>query len=348
MKHVNIPIFIPHLGCPNDCAFCNQRKITGHMQFSAESVIPQIEGVLKTLNGQKAQISFFGGSFTGIDRPLMIKLLEIGQDYIKSDMVDSLRCSTRPDYINEEILDILLQYGVKTIELGVQSTSDKVLSACSRGHNAECAVKAMGAVKAHGFELIGQMMTCLPESTLEDEINTASDICKSGADGARIYPLVVFKDTALEKMVQTGKYIPVDEEENVFRAKEVKKVFLKHGVPVIRLGLQAQDNLTASGDISAGGYQPAIGAMADSAIYLDIITEQLEKYDKAVLKNAFATVNVARGETSSAVGMRKINKTILTEKYGLYKIKVVERDALAPFEASVRIVPDKRRCCGCI
>lgn len=348
MRHANIPIFIPHLGCPHDCAFCNQRKITGHSEFDAQSVIPQIEGALQTLNDANAQIAFFGGSFTGIDRDLMIRLLEIGQGYIKDGRVASMRCSTRPDYINDEILDILSHYGVTTVELGVQSTDDGVLRASNRGHTAKCAIEAMQAVKSHGLELIGQMMTCLPSSTLESEIKTAEDICNSGADGARIYPLVVFRQTALAQMVSNGAYVPVGEEENIHRAKEVKKAFLKNGVPVIRLGLQSQDNLSSDGDVFAGGYQPAIGAQVDGAIYLDVITAKLEKYSKEHLKNSFLTVHVGKGLTSSAVGMRKINKEILTQKYGIYKIKVTECDGIPPFEAEISVVADTRRCCGCI
>ena len=348
MKHANIPIFIPHLGCPNDCVFCNQRKITGHDEFDASSVIPQIESALSTLNGRKAQIAFFGGSFTGIDRGLMIKLLEIGYGYIRTGAVDSMRCSTRPDYINSEILDILESYGVKTVELGIQSTSDTVLTASRRGHSAECSLKAMRAVKEHGFELIGQMMTCLPRSALSDEIKTAQDICDMNADGARIYPLVVFKETALAKMTESGEYTPVDASENIYRAKEVKKVFLKNNVPVIRLGLQAQDNLSSDGDIAAGEYQSAIGVMVDGAIYLELLCEKLDKYTSDELKCAFLNVECTVGASSAVAGINKENKRILLEKYGLYKIKITEKEAMKPFEISIRVVADARRGSRCI
>ncbi len=342
MKHVNIPIFIPHLGCPNDCVFCNQRKITKTAEFDPDTVIPQIEAVLKTTDGCEREIAFFGGSFTGIDRALMIKLLEIGHSYIKNGDVTALRCSTRPDYINTEILDILKFYGVKTVELGIQSTDDDVLKACKRGHTKEQSINAMKSVKAHGFDLIGQMMTSLPSSCIESEIKTAQDICLCHADGARIYPTVVFCDTALAEMTKLGLYTPSTREETVLRAKEVKKVFISRGVPVIRLGLQAQDNLGADGDIFAGEYDPSAGLATDSAIYLEK-TEKLLGEQIVTLKNAFVTLYVAKGHTSSAVGINKSNKEALIKKYGIYRIKVIEEENLTPYEIKIKVVPDTRR-----
>lgn len=342
MKHVNIPIFIPHLGCPNDCVFCNQRKITKTAEFDPDTVIPQIEAVLKTTEGAQREIAFFGGSFTGIDRTLMIKLLEIGNSYIKNGDVTALRCSTRPDYINDEILDILKFYGMKTVELGIQSTDDNVLKACKRGHTKEQSMTAMKAVKAHGFDLIGQMMTSLPSSSLESEVKTAEDICACRADGARIYPTVVFCDTALAEMTQTGLYIPSSKDEIIQRAKEVKKVFIKNGVPVIRLGLQAQDNLGENGDIFAGEYDPSAGLAVDSAIYFEK-TEKLLDEQTVTLKNVFVTLYVAKGHTSSAVGINKTNKEALIKKYGIYRIKVIEDENLIPYEIKIKVVPDTRR-----
>ena len=159
VRHINIPVFIPHLGCPNMCVFCNQRRISGTVQYSRDDVVKTIEEALATVSPeQEAQIAFFGGSFTGIDRDEMIYLLETGYGYVKSGRVSSIRLSTRPDYIDTEILDILSRYGVKTIELGLQSMSDRVLAACKRGHTAQTGREACRMIKGRGFELIGQMM----------------------------------------------------------------------------------------------------------------------------------------------------------------------------------------------
>ncbi|MBQ7383185.1 MAG: radical SAM protein, partial [Clostridia bacterium] len=134
-KHVNIPIFIPHLGCPNDCVFCNQRSISGRQSFDVSEVEPQIEQVLSTLSEDtEREIAFFGGSFTGIDRELMLYLLGVAKKYIDSGRVSGIRLSTRPDYIDRERLDILSRYGVSAVELGLQSMDERVLAASRRGH----------------------------------------------------------------------------------------------------------------------------------------------------------------------------------------------------------------------
>ena len=194
-SHRNIPIFVPHLGCPNMCVFCNQKKISGHEKADFSSVKDEIEKALETVPADcEVQIAFFGGSFTGIDREDMIYLLETAKEFIDRGRVDSIRLSTRPDYIDEEILDILLKYKVKTIELGIQSMDDGVLLKSGRGHTAKDTERACALINSYGFELVGQMMTALPGSAPEKEIYTAKRICEMGAKGARIYPTVVVGD----------------------------------------------------------------------------------------------------------------------------------------------------------
>ena len=188
MRHVNIPVFIPHLGCPNNCVFCDQRKISGCISFDESGVENEIKQALSTLSPEDdVEIAFFGGSFTGIDRDLMLRLLEISDKFVASGKVNRVRCSTRPDYIDNEVLKILHLHHVETIELGIQSVADAVLFASKRGHTSERTREACRAVKEFGFKLIGQMMIGLPGSTLADEIETAREICSLGADGARVH-----------------------------------------------------------------------------------------------------------------------------------------------------------------
>ena len=226
-KHINVPVFIPHLGCPNDCVFCNQRSISGKMKFEPDSVIDEIEQTLSTVAyNTEVEIAFFGGSFTGIDRQLMIRLLNIAQGYVDAGRVTSIRLSTRPDYIDDEIIGILKSYSVKTVELGIQSTSDKVLSECKRGHTSDASAIACKKLKDAGFSLIGQMMIGLPRSTPKTEMDTARIICSLCADGARVYPTVVFAQTELAKMSESGEYIPLSLEDAVERTKNVLDIFV--------------------------------------------------------------------------------------------------------------------------
>ena len=325
-RHANIPIFIPHLGCPNNCVFCNQRTISGHGDFKIESVREEIEVALATIDGDvEREIAFFGGSFTGIDRDLMIALLDLAESYVERGLVGEIRLSTRPDYIDGEILDILSRYSVKTVELGLQSMRDDVLCASKRGHNAECALRACRLIKERGFSLIGQMMIGLPKSSADDEIYTAELICRSGADGARVYPTVVFAETELAEMMKLGEYLPLDTESAVERTKNALAVFDRYGVPCIRVGLCASENLRDASLAIAGATHSAIGEMAMSELYFERICAEL---DKRNIKGGSLIIYVARGATSKAIGQKKKNKEKICKKYCLESLKVLEKSEL--------------------
>lgn len=324
-KHINIPIFIPHLGCPNDCAFCNQRSISGRTHFDISDVRRQIEEALSTAGDRESEIAFFGGSFTGIDRALMVSLLEIAEEYVRAGKVGSIRLSTRPDYINEEILDILGRYSVKTIELGIQSASDKVLVASKRGHTLSDTVKACKLIKERGFDLVGQMMIGLPMSDGDSEIETAKLICELGASEARIYPIVILKNTHLTKMVESGEYIPLNESELVGRSASVLEVFRNNGVKVLRIGLHSGTELNSGEEIACGYYHPAMGELVEGELYY----RELEKRLMTLDSPKKITVTVPRGELSKAIGQNGRNRRRLTEKLGLISIKFKEGEALS-------------------
>lgn len=341
-KHVNIPIFIPHLGCPNQCVFCNQRTISGVDKFDASDVKKQIEEALLTIDSScEAEIAFFGGSFTGIDRYLMISLLELAYEYVSLGKVKSIRCSTRPDYISDEILDILEKYRVDTIELGLQSSSDKVLSLSKRGHTRADEEKACKMIVDRGFKLVGQMMIGLPASTLESELETARFIVDSGAKGARIYPTVVFCGTELCEMSKCGQYLPIGFEDAVQRSAKVLEIFINSNVDVIRIGLCSSDNLVDEEKYYAGPNHPAIGEMVESAMLYNRIANLIEtgrSYADTVLK-----VFVARGCLSKAIGQKKTNKNRLILEYGFADVKITEDENLHGYE--VKIEKERKREC---
>ncbi|MBO5415454.1 MAG: radical SAM protein [Clostridia bacterium] len=329
-KHINIPIFIPHLGCPNDCVFCNQRSISGRQSFDVSDVEPQIERVLSTLSEDtEREIAFFGGSFTGIDRELMLYLLGVAKKYIDDGRVSGIRLSTRPDYIDRERLDILSQYGVSAVELGLQSMDEKVLAASRRGHTAADAERACALIKEYGFELVGQMMIGLPESSPETEVYTARRICEMGADGARVYPTVVFYGTELCRMAQSGRYTPLSQEDAVTRTRNVLDVFDRAGVRCIRVGLCASENLSDEDEVFGGANHSAVGELAMGELYFDRIVGELDRLGK---EGDFAgkslTIYAARGATSKVVGQNKRNKLRLCKKYGFNRIKILEKSEI--------------------
>ena len=330
-RHINIPIFIPHLGCPNQCVFCNQRTISGVTSFSIDTVRGEIEEALSTVGAyQTAEIAFFGGSFTGIDPSLMTELLEIGYEYVKSGRVESLRCSTRPDYIDEDILNTLKKYGVRTVELGLQSMDDEVLKISKRGHSSECAENACKMIKERGFSLIGQMMIGLPASTVEKEIYTAKRICEMGADGARIYPTVVFYETELCEMMQSGVYSPLTNEDAVERTKEALKIFVANDVPCIRVGLQSSENLSDASHVAGGANHSAIGELAMSALYLDKICKYIDDNAPSKIPEKIV-IYCPKGDVSKIVGQKRKNMQKIYEKYGIKSVKVLEKKELLSY-----------------
>lgn len=321
MRHVNVPVFIPHLGCPNQCVFCNQRSISEHKDFCEESVRDEIEQVLSTLRPEdQAEIAFFGGSFTGIDQGLMCRLLDLAQSYVQEGRVASIRLSTRPDYIDGKILSILSRYAVKTVELGLQSMDDAVLTACRRGHTAREAEAACRAVVEAGFSLVGQMMIGLPASTPESEMLTAQKICELGASAVRIYPTVVFYDTPLCEMAQHGLYAPLSVEEAVERTAPVLQFFRARALPCIRVGLCATESLTSPEAVYAGPNHPALGEMILGECLYEGVKE---KVLQAGLAGKGIILEVPPRELSATVGQHRRNIEKLQRETGVTVHRVV-------------------------
>ena len=336
-KHVNIPIFVPHMGCPHTCVFCNQRTISGHGRPDFSKVSEEISAALETVDTsrQDAQIAFFGGSFTGIDREDMIYLLSVAKKFTDDGRVSSVRISTRPDYIDEEIIGILKEYGVGSVELGIQSCSDKVLSVCERGHDADTSRAAGRMLSETGFELVGQMMIGLPGSEPQDEIDTAREIIAMGAKAARIYPTVVFRDTKLAKMAERGEYVPLSREEIISRSADVLEEFVRAGVDVIRIGLQSSEALTSGDEVACGDYSESIGEMIISRLFYDRLSALCSGCSG---KSVTAYVDPRR--ISCAIGHRGENKTALKEKFKLKNLKVLGDETLSEFE--IRVTTDGR------
>ena len=275
-KEYIIPIFVPHLGCPHQCTFCNQKEISGQTkQVTANDVKETIEYYLKNFkdDSKYVEVAFYGGSFTAIDERKQNELLEAANEFIKQGRVNSIRLSTRPDYIDKSILKRLKKYNVKTIELGVQSANDYILANCQRGHTFEDVKKASKLIRLYGFTLGHQMMIGLPESTKLDEINTAKALIKLKPKIVRIYPVLVIKNTPLAKEYEQGEYIPLTVEQAVDRAKDIMQLFNNAKIEVIRIGLQNTEEITdpseESSQVIAGPYHPAFRQLVESGMWYD-------------------------------------------------------------------------------
>lgn len=315
MRKYNLPIFIPHRGCPHDCIFCNQRKITGvNTEVKPEHVRNLIESFLKTVKTENSsvEIAFFGGSFTGLDMDLQEEFLKTANEF--SNVIDGIRLSTRPDYINDEIINLLLKYNVTTVELGVQSTNDAVLSMNNRGHSFEDVKLASKLIKDAGINLGLQFMLGMFGSDFEKDLQTIGDIVELKPVCVRIYPVVTLKGTALEKLYLNGEYIPY----SVGQAAELAKIAVircrKNNIDVIRMGLHASEELDEGAAVVAGPYHPAFGEIVESLIYRDLMEEEV--IENNVLDTDFYFC-CSKSDVSKAIGHRKMNKEYFKEKYNI-------------------------------
>lgn len=318
-KEYIIPVFVPHLGCPNDCIFCNQKSISGQRKnITKEEVKKLIEDYLKNIkdNEAKKEIAFFGGSFTGIDIKLQEELLQVAYEYIKEGKADSIRISTRPDYIDKETLKRLKKYKVKTIELGVQSANNYILNRSNRGHSFKSVVRASRLIRLYGFKLGHQMMVGLPESTRIDEINTAKALAKLKPKMVRIYPVLVIKKTKLEKEYNEGIYEPLTIVQAIETCKELIRIFSKKHIEVIRVGLQNTDEISdpenLESEVVAGPFHPAFRQLVENSLWYDAIVEKIKKLNVKV-KEVQVTVNPI--DYNNVIGHKRENVQKLKNIY---------------------------------
>ncbi len=339
-KEYIIPIFVPHLGCPHQCTFCNQKEISGQTkQVTANDVKETIEFYLKNFkdDSKYVEVAFYGGSFTAIDEQKQNELLEAANEFIKQGKVGSIRISTRPDYINKAILKRLKKYNVKTIELGVQSANNYILAKCQRGHTFEDVKKASKLIRFYGFILGHQMMIGLPESTELDEINTAKALIELKPKIVRIYPVLVIRNTPLEKEYESGEYNPLTVEQAVERAKDIMKLFNNAKIEVIRIGLQNTEEITdpkeRSSQVVAGPYHPAFRQLVESGIWYDEIVEKIKKFNTKVMR---VTIKANPENINNIIGHKKENITKLKEFYDVdVIIKPDEKIKKGKFEIEI-------------
>lgn len=308
MPHSNISIFVPHVGCPHMCAFCNQRTITGTDKIPhGEDVVRICERALSEVRDpSETQIAFFGGSFTAIPRDYMLELLGAAQRFLGDGGFSGIRISTRPDYIDNDILDILREYGVTSVELGAQSMSDPVLEANGRGHTSFDVEKAAGLIKDGGFELGLQMMVGLYKSTPRDEIETFEKLCALSPDTLRIYPVVILDGTELGRLFKKGEYKPFDFDTAVGLCSQFLNMCEKRGIKVIKLGLHASEFVEEQA--LGGFYHPAFRELCDGRIYREEIERALPE------GTVCAEISVPARNISKALGQKKCNLNYFNDK----------------------------------
>ena len=330
-KHSNIPIFIPELACPHQCVFCNQEEISGtHSIPQPEDVKDIVEQYLATIPENRIiNIAFFGGSFTGLPVDLQEQYLKEAFGFVNNGRVSGIRLSTRPDYINGTVLELLKKYGVTTIELGVQSTNREVLNKSGRGHTFDDIRDASSLICKYGFELGLQMMIGLPEDNYERSIQTANDIVSLGAGNTRIYPAVVVKRTALEKMYQEGKYVPLTLKQAVEWTKDIVRIFEKDNVSIIRMGLHPSEELVIGKSLIAGPFHSSFKEMVMTEIWKEIINTELNDITTKKIK-----ISVCSRQIHNAIGYRQANREQLKSRG--YNVCFVSNPGFSKYQLNIR------------
>ena len=316
-EQYTIPIFIPHKGCPNNCVFCNQKKISGQLtDVTAQDVEDKIEEYLKYYSNskKKIEVAFFGGSFTGIPIDKQIEYLQVANSYVKKGLVGAIRISTRPDYINRNILDTMKKYNVKTIELGVQSMDNEILTLSKRGHTALDVVNASKLIHEYGIVLGHQIMIGLPGSTRESEVYTIKECLKLQPQQLRIYPVYVIPDSELYSMYENSEYKPLSINEAVMRCKAVIYECQKTDISIIRLGLQSTDEITAKNNDLRGPVSDNLAEYVMSALVRDKIEKEIKNRQ---IDDSKLIINVPQKYVSICVGPKKINKIYFENKYNI-------------------------------
>jgi len=276
-----------------------------------EEIVRKIELNLSTIDIERSEVevAFFGGSFTCIDPEQQKKYLTIVQPFISQGRIKSIRLSTRPDFITEEILDLLKTKQVETIELGVQSMDEDVLQSSGRGHTATDVLKASALIKAYGFKLGLQMMVGLPGDTAEKSLQTAQRIVDLNPDCVRIYPTLVIKNTELENRFNNGTYRALSNEQAVDWVAPVLKLFIQKNINVIRVGLHPSEGLESGEKLVAGPYHPSFRQIVMTRLWY----EQFVSFPFENHKDI--TITIPEAEINNAVGFKATNKNYLKQKF---------------------------------
>jgi len=329
LKDFIIPVFIPHAGCPNQCVFCNQNTITGEKKsIPSHEELNNIIGAFLNYKGEKrtrVQIAFYGGNFLGLETGIIKMLLSEATSYVKKGLVDSIRFSTRPDTIDDNKLDIVESFPVSAIELGVQSMDDAVLAEAKRGHTSSDTIKAVSLIKKRKFATGLQMMIGLPGDDEKRSLHTAYRIAELLPDFVRIYPTVVLAGSPLAMLYKKGKYVPLSLEEGVSITKKAYLVFRGNNIRVIRMGLQATEDLREGISILAGPYHPAFGHLVYSEIFLDNMISVLQS--KSFLPEEI-TIRVHPKSVSELRGLKNGNISKIKKLFNIKSVRVVPDPSL--------------------
>ncbi len=332
-----VPVFISHAGCPHRCVFCNQKIVTSHSPLAPHPEL--IDAALDTYLASsprrhaRIEISFYGGNFLGLPQDTVQQLLGTAQAHVDSGRVDALRFSTRPDTVDSRSLAAIAPFNVGTVEVGVQSMDDAVLVRVLRGHSLNASRRAVALLKGTGYRVGVQLMVGLPAESEEGLARTLAATAEMRPDFVRIYPTLVLPDSVLAGWHQAGRYTPLSLPQAVARTKKMFSFFYRRRIPVVRMGLQPTDRLSAAvakGEV-AGPYHPAFGHLVHETLFLEAASRMLNR----AIPSTATVIKVHPGRISAMRGLGNANIVYLTVHFGLNQLAVVGDERLTAAAISI-------------
>jgi len=272
------------------------------------------------------EVAFYGGTFTNLPATRMKEMLEAVAPYLKHGLFNSIRVSTRPDCIDEDRLELLMSYGVSTVELGVQSMDDNVLMLSKRGHTSHDTIKAVALLKQFNFKVGVQLMPGLPgdsESGFNDTIKKVIDL---NPHMARLYPAIVIKGTELASIYHANGFRPLTLDEAIRICGEGCVRLEDKGIQVIRIGLMSSPSLLRDGEILAGPWHSAFGFLVRSYIHQKKIEAFLPRFGSPAsigIKAPMREIPLVRGYKNEGV-------RLMEEKSGARIIYIRPDDSVPP------------------
>lgn len=333
MKPLIVPFFIAHQGCPHQCVFCNQVKISGGAETipTSAELLAKIAACRGSGGGRALEAAFFGGTFTSLPVAVQERLLGPLQPLLGAGEIVAVRVSTRPDAVDHQRVDFLRRMGVRTVELGIQSLDDAVLARAGRGHTARDAERACRLLRSAGFRVGVQLMPGLPGDTPQTARATFRRVLALKPDFLRIYPTLVIAGTELERLYQSGGYTPLDISEAVALCKVMLLDALRASVPVVRIGLQPTDELQADGAVVAGPWHPAFRQLVEGELFFDLAVSLTDGLSPA----SPVTLSCAPERVSDLAGQRRANLRRLSRERGVEVAAIKADSALSPLELRV-------------
>lgn len=207
------------LNCPNrdgtistkGCIYCDRRGSgTGAMKERGLSLKEQLEqGIMwaKKRYGAERFISYFQ-SYTNTYAPVH-QLKELYDASLTHPGVVGLSVSTRPDCVNEDVIDLLAHYSkgyMVWLELGLQSAHNQTLTLINRGHDVGCFEQALELAQKKDIDVCAHIILGLPSEDRTHMIQTARYLSSLPVWGVKIHLLYVTKGTELARMYSRGDF----------------------------------------------------------------------------------------------------------------------------------------------